>query len=65
MVATVLINGYAGYVALKRQTTNGDNRTLRQALDDLALSFTEHKGEVKAHLEDIKDRLTTLESGRQ
>jgi hypothetical protein len=50
------------YRFVRSQTTNGDGRTLRRAVDDLADDFREHRHEVRQELLTIKERLEPLEA---
>ena len=45
------------YKFIKSQVTNGDGRTLRKALDDLALDFADHRHETRTHLTELKERV--------
>ena len=42
---------------LKKNMNNGDGRTLRRALDDLCLDFAEHRHEIRANIQTVKDDL--------
>ncbi|HEY4364461.1 MAG TPA: hypothetical protein VGN17_26080 [Bryobacteraceae bacterium] len=46
---------------MKTQTTNGDTRTLRNAVDDLAQDFKEHRYEMREEISDVKERVRALE----
>jgi hypothetical protein len=48
---------------MRSQMTNGDGRTLREAVDNLADDFRDHRHEVRRELSDIKDRLAVAERG--
>ena len=48
---------------LKRQLTNGDQRSIRMAVDDLAEDFREHRHEIRGEIREIKDRLSDVEKG--
>ena len=45
---------------LKQQSTNGDGRTLRKAVDDLADSFHDHRTDVIDRLSDVRDRIDSV-----
>lgn len=47
--------------SLKKQTQNGDGRTLRKAVDDLADIVKDHRDEYRMDTKDTKERLSRLE----
>jgi hypothetical protein len=49
------------YKFVKSQTMNGDGRSLRKALDDMALDLQEHRHEMRSEIGDIKQRVSNLE----
>jgi hypothetical protein len=49
------------YQFLRKQTLNGDGRSLRNAVDDVAADLREHRSDVRDRLGDLKDRIVNLE----
>jgi hypothetical protein len=49
------------FTFIKSQTVNGDGRTLRAAVDDLAVDLTEHRHEIRRELAAINERMDRVE----